>query len=68
MNLDKGFLGQGYDVLEMVPVYSIVNSLTELPGISKVQILINGETNITYQESIRFETIFERNLDMIEES
>ncbi len=68
VNLDKGFLGQGYDVLEMVPVYSIVNSLTELPGISKVQILINGETNITYQESIRFETIFERNLDMIEES
>ena len=68
VNLDKGFLGQGYDVLEMVPVYSIVNSLTELPGISKVQILINGETNITYQESIRFETIFERDLDMIEES
>ena len=68
VNLDKGFLGQGYDVLEMVPVYSIVNSLTELPGISKVQILINGETNITYQESIRFETIFERNLDIIEES
>ena len=31
VNLDKGFLGQGYDVLEMVPVYSIVNSLTELP-------------------------------------
>ncbi len=68
VNLDKGFLGQGYDVLEMVPVYSIVNSLTELPGISKVQILINGETNITYQESIRFETIFERNLDLIEET
>lgn len=68
VNLDKGFLEQGYDVLEMIPVYSIVNSLTELPGISKVQILINGETNITYQESIRFETIFERNLDMIEET
>ena len=68
VNLDDGFLGQGYDVLEQIPVYSIVNSLTEIPGISKVQILINGETNITYQESIRFETIFERNLDLIEES
>lgn len=66
VNLDEGFLEQGYDVLEMIPVYSIVNSLTELPGISKVQILINGETNLTYQESIRFETIFERNLDLIE--
>ncbi len=68
VNLDDGFLGQGYDVLEQIPVYSIVNSLTEIPGISKVQILINGETNITYQESIRFETLFERNLDLIEES
>lgn len=68
VNLDKGFLEQGYDVLELIPVYSIVNSLTELPGISKVQILINGETNLTYQESIRFETIFERNLDLIEET
>ena len=67
VNLDDGFLGQGYDVLEQIPVYSIVNSLTEIPGISKVQILINGETNITYQESIRFETLFERNLDLIEE-
>ncbi|MCI8558334.1 MAG: GerMN domain-containing protein [Lachnospiraceae bacterium] len=67
VNLDKGFLEQGYDVLEAIPVYSIVNSLTELPGISKVQILINGETNLTYQESVRFETIFERNLDLIEE-
>ena len=67
VNLDKGFLEQGYDVLEMIPVYSIVNSLTELPGISKVQILINGETNITYQGSIRFETLFERNLDLISE-
>lgn len=68
VNLDDGFLSQGYDVLEAIPIYSIVNSLTEIPGISKVQILINGETNITYRESIRFETIFERNLDIIEET
>lgn len=67
VNLDEGFLGQGYDVLETIPVYSIVNSLTGIPGISKVQILINGETNRVFRESIRFETIFERNLDMIEE-
>lgn len=67
VNLDEGFLGQGYDVLEAIPVYSIVNSLTEIAGINKVQILINGETNLSFRESIRFETIFERNLDIIEE-
>lgn len=67
VNLDEGFLGQGYDLPEAIPIYSIVNSLTEIPGISKVQILINGETNRTYRDSIRFETIFERNLDLIED-
>ncbi len=67
VNLDEGFMSQGYNVLEAIPIYSIVNSLTELPGISKVQILINGETNRIYREKIRFETIFERNLDLIEE-
>ncbi len=66
VNLDEGFLGQGYDVLEVIPVYSIVNSLTQLPGISKVQILINGETNLSFRESLRFETLYERNLDLIE--
>ena len=67
VNLDNGFLGQGYDVTEAVPIYSIVNSLTAIPGISRVQILINGETNLVYRESIRFDTVFERNLDIIEE-
>lgn len=68
VNLDEGFLGQGYDVREEIPIYSIVNSLTEIPGINKVQILINGETNRVFRESIRFETIFERNLDLIGET
>lgn len=67
VNLDDGFLGQGYNVTEAVPIYAIVNSLTEIAGISKVQILINGETERVYRESIRFDTIFERNLDIIEE-
>ena len=67
VNLDNGFLSQGYNVTEAVPIYSIVNSLTAIPGISRVQILINGETNLVYRESIRFDTVFERNLDIIEE-
>lgn len=66
VNLNDGFLEQGYDLTEAVPIYSIVNSLTEIAGISKVQILINGETNRVYRESIRFDTVFERNLDLVE--
>ena len=67
MNLDNGFLKQGYDVTEAVPIYSIVNSLTAIPGISKVQILINGETNLVFRESIRLTRFLNENLDIVEE-
>lgn len=65
VNLDTGFTAQGYDVLGTVTIYSIVNSLTELPGITSVQILVNGETNITYKDNISLETTFQRNPEMI---
>lgn len=66
VNFDEGFLNQTYELIESVPIYSVVNSLLELPNINKVQILINGETNVTYREAINFNTLFERNLDIIE--
>ena len=66
VNLDTGFTGQGYDVLGTVTIYSIVNSLTELPGVTDVQILVHGETNISYKDNISLETIFQRNMEMIE--
>lgn len=66
VNLDTGFTAQGYDVLGTVTIYSIVNSLTELPGITSVQILVNGETNINYKDNISLETTFQTNPEMIE--
>ena len=66
VNLDTGFTSQGYDVLGTVTIYSIVNSLTELPDISGVQILVNGETSITYKDNISLETTFQMNPEMIE--
>lgn len=66
VNLDTGFTAQGYNVLGMVTIYSIVNSLTDLPGINSVQILVNGETNLTYKDNISLETIFQKNLEIIE--
>ena len=67
VNLNEGFLEQGYNVTEAVTIYSIVDSLTELSGISRVQILVNGETNLVYKESMRLDTIYERNLDIVEQ-
>ena len=48
-----------------VTIYSVVNSLTELSNIHKVQFLIDGTTRKNYQD-LDFSSCFERNLDIIE--
>lgn len=47
-------------------VYSIVNSLAELPTVSKVQFLRNGEKQPFFRETMPFDSLFERNLDLVE--
>ena len=66
VNLDESFLSQPYNVTNDVTIYSITNSLVELPNVNKVQISINGETKILYKESVSLTNIFERNLDLLE--
>ncbi len=65
VNFNETFLTQIYTVTPQVAIYSIVNSLQELTNVNKVQITINGETDIMYRESISLSTVFERNLDLI---
>lgn len=65
VNLDESFLTQIYPVTPEVTIYSIVNSLTGLNNVKKVQILLNGETNVIYREKLDLSTYFERNLDII---
>ncbi|MCM1039634.1 MAG: GerMN domain-containing protein [Roseburia sp.] len=66
VNLDESFLSQPYNVTNDVTIYSIANSLVELPNVNKVQISVNGETNVLYKESVSLTNIFERNLDLLE--
>lgn len=66
VNLDEGFLGTGYNEAESIPIYSIVNSLIQNTDAQKVQISINGETNRMFRESISFDTVFEKNEELIE--
>ena len=68
VNLDEGFLNQNYEIAEPVVIYSIVNSLTELTNVNKVQISVKGNTNLTYREKYNLSTIFERDLDYLDES
>ena len=66
VNLDGGFLEKTYDVASEIPIYALANSLVELSNVNKVQISVNGETNLNYTESISLATLFERNLDLVE--
>ena len=66
VDLDSMFLTQIYNVTADVSIYSITNSLVELSNVNKVQISVNGDTNVNYKENINFTTMFERNLEMIE--
>lgn len=65
VNFDDGFMTQIYNVTGEVVIYSIANSLVELPNINKVQIAVNGETNMVYRENYNLTTTFERNLDLV---
>ena len=60
------FLEKLPSVTEEVAVYSVVNSLVELPNISQVQITVGGETKKVYQ-SIPLNALLERKLELIEE-
>lgn len=68
VNFDKNFLTEPYQVTPQVAIYSIVDSLTELQGISKVQISIDGDTTQSFLEQIPLTTVFERDLSLVEDS
>ena len=65
VNLDASFMTSAVATIELLPIYAIVNSLSELTNISKVQIAINGETNRKYREVVALDVLFERNLDLV---
>ena len=65
VNLNENFLTQIYNVSSDVVIYSIVNSLVELPNVSRVQIAVNGDSNVMFRDSASLSVTYERNLDLI---
>ena len=65
VSLDENFKNQDYQVNEAVVIYSIVDSLTELSTISKVQISVNGDTRGTYRDNFKLSDMYDRNLDYV---
>ena len=67
VDLNEKFLEKLPGITEEVAIYSIVNSLVELPGINRVQFRINGEIVETYH-NLPFGVLFERNLAINEDN
>lgn len=51
---------------EEVSIYSIVNTVLEIPDLKKVSIAIDGKTDRTYRGGVSLEQLFEKNLEYIE--
>ncbi|MBR3606113.1 MAG: GerMN domain-containing protein [Lachnospiraceae bacterium] len=67
VNLSNHFLTPMESVTPDITLFSLVNSLTELPGIVKVQFAIEGDTKVTFGEKYQFTALFERNLQLTKE-
>ena len=67
LNFDTAFLNNPREIKDYIPIYSIVNSLSELSSVNRVQISINGSQDVKFRDSIELKTMFERNLDYIGE-
>lgn len=65
VNFDSDFLTGDLTVSPYVTIYSLVNSLTELPNINKVQIMVDGDSSDTFRSVIPLDAPFERNLDYV---
>ncbi len=65
VSLDETFRNQDYKVNEAIVIYSIVDSLTELPTISKVQISVNGDTSGVYRDSFRLSNMYEGDMSYV---
>ena len=65
VNLDQSFLTQTYNVTADVVIYSIANSLAELSNVNRVQIAVDGKTDMIYRENFNLANLYERNLELI---
>ena len=65
VNLNSGFLNLTGNVTADTAIYSLVNSLVELPGVLKVQLAVDGATEVKLGDKM-LSNLFERNLDIIQ--
>lgn len=65
LNFDSAFLSSGLDVKEEISLYSIVDSLTQLTTVNRVQFSVNGSPAVMFRDTISLNTLFEQNMDYV---
>ena len=65
VDFDATFLEEPVNVTDQVEIYSIVNSLTELPNVLQVQLTVNGSPDVMLRNNISLASRFEKALNMI---
>ena len=66
VNLDDGFMDTTNVLNAEIPVYAIVNSVIDGSSISRVQILVNGQTDIQYMGKVDLSKPLSRNPNIVE--
>jgi germination protein M len=65
-NLSSEFLDNPYEVTAQTAIYSVVNSLCELPSIDAVQISVEGHTDTIFRDTISLTGSFRMNTGIVE--
>ncbi len=65
VDFSSEFLNKRKAITANVAIYSVVNTLVELPTVNKVQFSIDGEQVLEYSDTVKFGEPFERNLDLV---
>ncbi|MDO5409241.1 MAG: GerMN domain-containing protein [Lachnospiraceae bacterium] len=65
VNFDSGFLTDTMDLEPEIIIYSIVDSLAELPDVSQVQIMVNGISDVKFKDSISLAEPFVKDLSYL---
>lgn len=68
VDFSKEFLNGMDGVSDDVIVYSVVNSLTDIGSVTKVQLWIDGKTISSYRETVPIDLPIERKFDIIAEN
>lgn len=68
VNFNKNFMEEALPLKEEIPIYSIVNSLIDTCRVDKVQLSVEGVTDITYGETMYLDQFYEKNEELIDKT